>query len=37
VFGILALYAATGAFFASRAPHMDLAGRPQPQVEPSAD
>jgi hypothetical protein len=35
VFGVVALYAAMGAFFASRAPRMDLAGR-RP-AEPSAD
>jgi EmrB/QacA subfamily drug resistance transporter len=29
VFGILALYAAAGAFFASRAPRMDLTARPR--------
>ncbi|MBA2961246.1 MULTISPECIES: MFS transporter [Ramlibacter] len=35
VFGVVALYAAAGAFFASRAPRMDLAGRTP--AAPSAD
>jgi EmrB/QacA subfamily drug resistance transporter len=39
VFGILAVYAAAGAFFASRAPRMDLARRPKAEagVAPLAD